>query len=133
MDHRRLFNILVLFAGGISLSSVLAIAVRERTREWALLQVLGAGPRGSYLILLWESTGYAIAGAILGFIVSIPAGLVLSRLFGESFFYAPLVFGISLPGIAGWCLFLLFISIVSSILPALQVISQPVVDGLRYE
>ncbi len=90
-----IFAFISLFVGGFTIFNTFSITVSQRTRELALLRVLGAS-RGQLLrSVLWEAaiTGLAASVIGLGFGVLAAVGLrALLQAFGVQLPSAPLVF-----------------------------------------
>ena len=122
-------SLAVLFALSLVTANGMAMSMRERTTEVAVLKAIGF-PRGRVLrMVLGESCLIALLGGILGVALGCA---VLQALHGISAQFFPL----GLADLAGpWLLYLLAIAvgigIVGGIVPAVRAAQLSVIDGLR--
>jgi putative ABC transport system permease protein len=120
----------VAFAIMLVSANTMAMSVRSRTREVAVLKTLGF-TRGRVLsIFVSEAVALALAGGILGVLVAIPviAGLTHSFIgFG-----IPLDMHVKAPTAALSLLVSLLLGLVSGCLPAYNASRMNIVDGLRH-
>ncbi|MBN1105870.1 MAG: FtsX-like permease family protein [Deltaproteobacteria bacterium] len=107
-------------------ANTMAMSVRERLEEYAVLKTLGFG--GTYLcvLILGESLLLSLLGTCLGIALTFPAADAFARSVGE---YFP-IFHVStqtlwLDLIAG-----LAVGLVAAILPAWRAVSVPIAEGL---
>jgi putative ABC transport system permease protein len=105
--------------GLLGLASAMSITVIERTREYGIMQTIGATPRVIRRLVLTEG---AITGAI-GCLVAIALGIPLSTLIGDLLgrlsFGLPLPLQISTGGLAAW-LVLVTVGAIGATLTAAQ-------------
>ncbi|MGE5144734.1 MAG: ABC transporter permease [Acidobacteriota bacterium] len=109
------------------LGNTIVMAVRERTREYAILKTLGFTGRHVATFILGESLIIGLAGGALGLALTFPVvqgvGHAVPTMFpviGVSAFTAVLVIGVAaLAGLA------------AAALPALRAVRLPIVNGLR--
>jgi len=119
----------VVFALSLVAANAMAMSMRERTTEVAVLKAIGF-PRGRVLrMILGEACLIAMLGGLLG--VALGCGL-LQGLHGVNAQFFPF----SIAEFAGpWLLWLVviaaFIGLVSGIVPAVLAARRPVIDGLR--
>jgi putative ABC transport system permease protein len=109
--------------------NTMAMSVRERVREVGLLRTLGFSPAKVLTILLGESLAIAAGGGVLGYLL----GSGLCRAMRS----APVIFSqvkhLTLgPFVSTLCLaIVLFIGLVSSLIPAWNAARMPIVEALR--
>ena len=109
------------------LGNTIVMAVRERTREYAVLKTLGFTGRHIATFILGESLVIGVAGGVLGLLLVYPMVQGVKQGFsaffpviGVSAFTALLVLGVAaLSGLA------------AAALPALRAVRLPIVTGLR--
>jgi putative ABC transport system permease protein len=120
----------VAFAIMLVSANTMAMSVRSRTREVAVLKTLGFTRRRVLSIFVSEAIALALAGGILGVLVAIPviAGLTHSFIgFG-----IPLDMHVKAPTAALSLLVSLLLGLVSGTLPAYNASRMNIVDGLRH-
>ncbi|WP_088283976.1 FtsX-like permease family protein [Kineosporia sp. A_224] len=94
--------LLMAVVGVLGLASAMTISVTERTREYGVLQTLGAGPGTIRRLVLTESLAIGLLGGALGAVAALPVSRSVQRLVGELTFDLPLPFTVSAPGVATW-------------------------------
>jgi putative ABC transport system permease protein len=103
-------------------------AVLERTREIGVLKALGASPGYVLNVLMRETTLLAVAGSILGILLSYVTRFVISSLIPGTLIQAivpnwwPITAGIALAG-----------ALLGAIYPGLKAARQDAVEALSYE
>src|ERR1700685_3179223 len=120
----------VAFAIMLVSANTMAMSVRSRTREVAVLKTLGFTRRRVLSIFVSEAIALALAGGIVGVLVAIPviAGLTHSFIgFG-----IPLDMHVKAPTAALSLLVSLLLGLVSGCLPAYNASRMNIVDGLRH-
>ncbi|KRE29401.1 FtsX-like permease family protein [Agromyces sp. Soil535] len=90
--------------GFLGLGASMTTSVAERTREFAILAVVGAAPRDIRSIVMLESILVGIAGVLLATVLSVPLTLLADQVFGRQAFLAPLPFTASAFALAVWTL-----------------------------
>jgi len=120
----------VAFAIMLVSANTMAMSVRSRTREVAVLKTLGFS-RGRVLsIFVSESVALAIAGGVLGILVAIPLIAMLTHQFiGLGI---PLDMKVRVPTAALALAVSLVLGLVSGYLPAYRASRVNIVDGLRH-
>lgn len=118
------FSGLSMFLAALGLYAVIAYLVRMRVREIGIRMALGAQRRHIAGMVLRHGINMAIAGSVLGIILTFSAGqAVRSMLFGVSLYNAPMVL------LA--CVLLGTLVMLASYLPARRAISIEPVEALR--
>jgi len=88
-----------LFVGGIGILAMMVISVRERTREIGIRRAVGARRRDILLQFILEATSLSLVGGLIGSLVGIAGGFMLSRVTGWPTAISPLAvllaFGVS--------------------------------------
>jgi putative ABC transport system permease protein len=106
--------------------NTMAIAVRERTGEWAVLKTLGFGDRTVLALVLCESLAVAGTGGVVG--------LALAKLF--SMFFNPMpgllpVFIFSPERLVMGLVLTLFVGLAAGVIPGMLAMRLRIVDALR--
>ena len=111
-------------------ANTMAMSVRSRTREVAVLKTLGFTRRRVLSIFVSESIALSVAGGVLGVLVAIPviAGLT-HRFIGLG---VPLYMKVTAPTAALSLLAAVALGLVSGYLPAFNASRKNIVDGLRH-
>jgi putative ABC transport system permease protein len=105
--------------------NTMAIAVRERTAELAVLKTVGFTDRAVLLLVLGESVLIALQGGVLGVLLAKGAAPGLANaLPGMTFYLAP-------QHLAGGVGLALLVGVLAGALPALSAMRLRVVDALR--
>ena len=126
-----IFAFISLLVGGFTIFNTFTITVGQRTRELALLRVVGASRRQVFRSLLAEATLTGLAASLIGLGLGVVAALGLRALlgaFGVALPSAPLVFEARTPVVAlavgtG-------VTMVSSVIPARRAVRIPPVAAL---
>jgi len=109
------------------LANTIVMAVRERTREYAVLKTLGFTARHLIALIFGESLLIALCGGLLGLALTFPMVAGFGKAL-PTFFpiinVAPLTIGLAL-GAA------LIAGAVAALFPATRVVRTPIVTGLR--
>jgi putative ABC transport system permease protein len=111
-------------------ANTMAMSVRSRTREVAVLKTLGFTRQRVLSIFVSESVALAVAGGVIGVLVAIPVIAFLTHSF--------IGFGIPLNMKVRWAtaglsiLVSLILGLVSGYLPAYKASRTSIVDGLRH-
>ena len=119
-------GILTLIGAGIGLMNIMLVSVNERTREIGVSKALGATKRVIRIQFLTESTTICVIGGVIGIIMGVMAGNVVS-VFLHTPFIMPwmwITFGF---------IFTFLIGIAAGIYPAILASNLNPVEALRYE
>jgi len=111
-------------------ANTMAMSVRSRTREVALLKTLGFTRRRVLSIFVSESVALSVAGGVLGILVAIPVIWWLTRSFIA--LGVPLAMKVNYQTAGLSLLVALTLGLVSGYLPAFNASRMNIVDGLRH-
>ncbi len=109
------------------MANTMAMAARERMREYATLKALGFSEPFVFMLILGESLSMAMAGGLLGIALTFP----LSRAFFSATHDLFLVFEVTPFTIAQQFFSAIFIGLIAALAPALNSRRISIVDGLR--
>ncbi len=111
-------------------ANTMAMSVRSRTREVAVLKTLGFTRQRVLSIFVSESVALAVAGGVLGILLAIPVIWFLTR--GFIALGVPLAMKVNPPAAGLSMLVALTLGLVSGYLPAYNASRMDIVDGLRH-
>jgi putative ABC transport system permease protein len=119
-------GLVVFFTLLLVTGNTMAIAVRERTGEWAVLKTVGFGDRAVLALVLAESLAIACVGGGMG--------LLLAKLFSS--YGNPMpgllpVFYLSTTRLVAGLLLTLFVGLVAGAIPGILAMRLRIVDALR--
>lgn len=121
-----------LMAGGIGVSNIMLVTVRERTREIGIRRALGATPRNIIGQILSESIVLTLIAGVTGLLFGVGllyvVGILLSQ--GDQFFKDPQIsFGVAI----GALFILLIVGTIAGFLPAKRAMSIKPIEAIREE
>jgi putative ABC transport system permease protein len=121
-----------LFAGGIGISNIMLVTVRERTKEIGIRRALGATPSNIITQILSESIVLTLIAGIAGLVFGVGllyvVGVALSQ--GDQFFKDPQIsFGVAIASL----FILLAIGTLAGFLPANRALSIKPIEAIREE
>lgn len=90
--------ILALVVGALSLVLTINLNIIERTREIGVMRTIGASMRTVFRMLWIENLYIGCISIIIGFLLSFPLGVAITRFLGNLIFETPLDYKISIPG-----------------------------------
>jgi putative ABC transport system permease protein len=111
-------------------ANTMAMSVRSRTREVAVLKTLGFTRRRVLSMFVSESVALAVAGGVLGILTAVPVIWFLTRSFIA--LGVPLAMKVSVPTAAMSLAVALTLGLVSGYMPALSASRKNIVEGLRH-
>ncbi len=120
----------VVFAILLVSANTMAMSVRGRTREVAVLKTLGFTRQRLLSLLVGEAVGLAVAGGALGVVVAILVIQGLTRRFVA--LGVPLNMRVTLPTVGLSLLVAALVGFVSGYLPAYKASRMNIVEGLRH-
>lgn len=109
---------LVVFVGGLALTSTLSINVMLRTREIGVLGAIGATPRTISSHVWIEGLLIGLMSWIVALLIAAPVSWLLESVTGNMFFKAPLAFFMSLQAALIWLALIVVLATLSSLYPA---------------
>lgn len=121
-----------LMAGGIGVSNIMLVTVRERTKEIGIRRALGATPRNIITQILSESVVLTLIAGIGGIMLGVGllqmVGIALSQ--GDQFFKDPQIsFTVAIASL----FILLVIGVLAGFLPANRAMSIKPIEAIREE
>jgi len=120
----------VMFAIMLVSANTMAMSVRSRTREVAVLKTLGFTRRRVLSIFVSEAVALAVAGGVTGVLVATPLIAALThRFIGLGI---PLNMAVKAPTAALAILVAVILGLVSGYIPAYKASRMNIVDGLRH-
>lgn len=130
-SYIRYISIAVVFALALVAATAMAMSMRERTTEIAVLKAIGFSRQRVLALVLGESTLIAILGGIVGIAMGLGGLQLLSSVpIAASMFPVP-VLQLAGPWLWGLVAVAAGIGFVSGITPAILASRQSVIDGLR--
>ena len=120
----------VVFAILLVSANTMAMSIRERTREVAVLKTLGFTQGKVLSLFVGEAVALALAGGVVGTAIAVVVIKGMASAPGLNFFLNGVHVTIPTMGVA--LLVAAFVGFVSAFLPAYHASRQNIVDGLRY-
>jgi len=113
-----LASVIVVFVGGLGLTSTLTLSVLQRTREIGVMSALGATPRTLATQVWIEGLVLGAMSWVAALLLTLPVSWALEQACGRIFLKAPLDFHLSPRALALWLAFVLVLATFSSFHPA---------------
>jgi len=123
----RVVSFVVIFIILAVMANTMAMTARERISEYATLKALGFGPRFLAGLIYGESLAIALAGAVIGILLTFPVADIFSKQVGTLF---P-VFGITVETIYMQAVAAIAVGVTAAVLPAFRVARVPIAEGLQ--
>jgi putative ABC transport system permease protein len=120
----------VVFAILFVSANTMAMSVRSRTREVALLKMLGFTRRGVLRLFVFEAVALAVAGGLAGILAASALIRILTR--SQLAIGIPADMSVKLPTVALSLLMAAGVGVVSGYIPAYGASRQNIVEGLRH-
>lgn len=124
----RIVSFVVIFIILAVMANTMAMTARERIGEYATLKALGFGPRFLTGLIYGESLAIALAGAVIGILLTFPVAHAFSKQVGTLF---P-VFGVSLETVFMQVAAAIAVGFIAAVMPALRASQVSIVEGLRH-
>jgi putative ABC transport system permease protein len=124
----RIVSFVVIFIILAVMANTMAMTARERIGEYATLKALGFGPRFLTGLIYGESLTIALAGAVVGILLTFPVAHAFSKEVGTLF---P-VFGVSLETVFMQVAAAIAVGFIAAVMPALRASQVSIVEGLRH-
>lgn len=118
--------LMTLLGAAIGLMNIMLVSVTERTREIGVRKALGATRRNVLLQFLIEAVVICQLGGILGILLGVMAGNVVTLLFGSSFLFPWLWITMAL-------IVCTVVGLISGLYPAMRAAQLDPIESLRYE
>lgn len=128
-SYIRNISLAVIFSLSLVAATAMAMSLRERTTEIAVLKAIGFRRRRVLWIILVESCLISLAGGLLGVLVGC-ISIDLFHYWTPQFFRLGLV-DLAGPWLANGLMVATAIGVISGLVPALRAAQLSVVDGLR--
>ena len=109
---------IVVFVGGLGLTSTLTLGVVQRTREIGVLSAIGATPRTISGHVWFEAIVIGLISWVVAIVLAAPVSWGLEAVTGNMFFRAPLEFFMSWTAATVWLGLVLVLASLSSVYPA---------------
>ncbi len=125
--------VLMAAVGGLGLMGTMTLNVLERTREIGVMRAIGASNGSVRQIVLVEGLLIGALSWLIGALLGIPFGQLLSEALGNVIFEMPLHYTVSTNGMLIWLVVVMAISVLASLLPAQNASRLTVREVLAYE
>lgn len=125
--------ILMSIVGGLGLAGTMSINVIERTREIGVMRAIGASTLSIIRLILTEGLMIAMVSWLISIVLALPISYFLSYQVGEMFINAPFSYCFSVGGVMLWLIVVILITVVSSVIPAMNAARVSVREVLSYE
>ena len=125
--------ILMAAVGGLGLMGTMSLNVLERTREIGVMRAIGASNGALRGIVMVEGMTIGLISWLVGVLVAIPLGQLLSAALGAVIFQMPLHYVVAPDGIVIWLVVVVVVSTLATLLPAHNASRLTVRQVLAYE
>ncbi|MDR0793666.1 MAG: ABC transporter permease [Chitinophagaceae bacterium] len=117
---------ITLIGAAIGLMNIMLVAVTERTKEVGLIKALGGKRKNIFRQFIFESTIISIMGAVIGILLGVALGNIISFLLKSGFFvpWGWVIFGITVCTGVG---------LLAGLWPAIKASKLNPITALRYE
>lgn len=130
-SYIRYISLAVVFALGLVTATAMAMSMRERTTEVAVLKAIGFSKQRVLSLVLGESTMISVIGGLLGIAGGLGVLHLLTKVpIAAQLFPVP-VASLAGPWLAGMVFVAAAIGFVSGVVPAVMAAQLSVIDGLR--
>jgi putative ABC transport system permease protein len=119
--------------GILGLAATMSITVTQRTREYGVMQAIGARPAVIRRMVLLEGTITGLLGSLVAIILGVPLSVLVGELLGRISFGLPLPLRLSPGGLVGWLLLSLVAAAAASLVAAHRAARLTVRETLSYQ
>jgi putative ABC transport system permease protein len=126
-------SILMAIVGVMGLGSAMSISVLERTREFAVMRVIGARARTIRRGVIGEAVLIGVLSALIALVLSVPLTLFVVRIVGIASFGPPLGTVISAAAMPIWLAIVVAGAATASAYPAWQASKLTIREALAYQ
>ena len=119
--------------GGVGLMGTMLLNVLERMREIGVMRAIGASSEAILQIFIVEGVLIGIISWLLGTILALPLGRLLSDAMGAQLPFGSLSYTFSLSGVGIWFVLAILLSIAASYFPAQNAARLTVREVLSYQ
>ena len=138
-----LFDIIIMFlmsmavlltvVGGIGLTGTMSLSVLERIREVGVMRAIGASNGAVLQVIIVEGLVIGLMSWLLGTLLALPVGKVLSDAVGMQTLNSPLTYTVPATGVLLWLGLVILLSVLASYVPAQNAAGLSVREVLAYE
>jgi len=125
-------SVVVVFVGGLGLTSTLTLSVIQRTREIGILSAIGGTPRTIARHIWFEAVLMGLMSWVVAVLLAAPVSSLLETVTGRIFFKAPLDFFVSIGAAAIWLVLVVVLASLSSYYPARRAARLTVREALAH-
>ncbi len=125
-------GLLLGLVGALALASALGLGVVERTREFGVMQTLGATPARVIWVVVAEALFVGLSSWLAAVALAAPLSLMIGNAVGVLVFGAPLSLAVSLPALLVWLAVALLGSAAAGALPARAASRLTIRDALAF-
>ena len=125
--------VLVALVGCIGLTGTMSLNVMERTAEIGILRAIGASNRNVMKNVLTEGVLIGFMSWVIGAVLSVPVGKVLTDSLGSAVFGSRLPLGFTPVGYGLWLVLSLVLSVIASHAPARTAVALTIREVLAVE
>ncbi|MEO8577753.1 MAG: ABC transporter permease, partial [Gemmatimonadales bacterium] len=123
----------MIIVGGLGLASTMSLAVLERTREIGVMRAIGAKHSTILAMFQVEALAMSIVGWAIAIPLSLPASIIIGKVFGRIMFPLPVSFVPDLRAVVNWLVVVIVVSIVACAWPAYRATRITTAKALSYE
>jgi len=139
----QMVNILVIFlltmalltavVGSIGLTGTMGMNVLERTREIGVMRAIGAVDFAIIKSVVIEGSLICLISWFIGILASFPISYLLLKIISDSMINVPIPLAFTFTGILIWLVVVLVLSVVASVMPAINAARLTIREVLAYE
>ena len=125
--------VLLTVVGGIGLAGTMSLSVLERIREVGVMRAIGASNGAVLQVIIVEGLVIGLMSWLLGTLLALPVGKVLSDAVGMQTINTPLTYTVPPTGVLLWLGLVILLSVLASYVPAQSAANLSVREVLAYE